>query len=77
MFETITDNPTRGSRLINHILNNMMVQWVTETMRYRGEDQPSPTHLVLMETDLVSDKEYKCHIGKSDYLIQEMVMRAK
>ena len=76
LFEGEGGDHTWGNRLLNLTMNNMMMQWVTEKTRYRGEDEPSRLDLVFTKgTDLAKEIIYKCPIGKSSHVILEIVTR--
>ncbi len=64
MFEA-GDDHTRGSRLMKVTLDNMMIQWVKENTRIRGEDEPSRLDLIFTKSMDLKDISYMCPLGKS------------
>lgn len=56
--------------------NDMIMQWVIEDSRYRGEGEPSRLDLMFTKgIDLAKDIEYQCPIRKNNHVMLEMVTR--
>ena len=50
-----------------------MDQWVKETTRYRGDDEPSQLDLVFTKKPEVEPGiDYLCPVGKSDHVLMEI-----
>ena len=50
-----------------------MDQWVKETTRYRGEDEPSQLDLLFTKkTEDEPSIDYLCPVGKSDHVLMEI-----
>lgn len=59
--------------MLELILNNVMIQWVKNLTRYRGEDETSRFFLTFTKrVDRERYVSYMCPIAKSDHVIMEM-----
>ena len=62
-----------GTRFLNQMMENMMVQRVKENTRLRGDDEPARLDLIFTkDIEICDDIIYKCPLGKSDHMIMEM-----
>ena len=72
-FEAGGNQSEWGERFLNLTMENMMTQWVTESTRYRGDDEPTRLDLVLTKgMDLTQEIRYICPLGKSDHVLLEI-----
>ena len=68
----VTDGNEWGEEMLNMMMDNLMTQWVKETTRCRGEDDPARLDLVFTRgLYLRKDIEHECPLGKSDHNILE------
>ena len=57
-------------------MNNTMIQWVTESTRYRGEDKPSRLELLFTKgINLEKRYYYECHFGRSDHVVLKIEIK--
>ena len=62
-----------GEKLLTLTMENAMKQWVQESTRYRGDDEPSRLDLVLTKgVELAKEVDSMCPIAKSDHVILEI-----
>ena len=61
-----------SEELLQMMMLNTMDQWVKETTRYRGDDEPSQLDLVFTKKPEVEPGiNYLCLVGKSDRVLME------
>lgn len=71
-WQTEGSGNTWGSVLLDMAMENLLIQWVKETTRFRGDDQPSRLDLVFTKGIEILDKMvYKNPLGKSDHALIE------
>lgn len=74
-LETTGHPESWGAILLELATENLVTQWVNESTRYRGEDEPSRLDLVpTKEVDVIEDSLYKSPFGRSDHVLIEMVI---
>ena len=62
-----------SEELLQLMMSNTMDQWVKETTRYRGEDEPSQLDLVFTRKPEVEPAiDFLCPVGKSDHVVIEI-----
>ena len=54
------------------VMNNIMIQWIKENTRFRGNEEPSRLDLLLTkELEVIRKVNYQCPLGKSDHVLIE------
>ena len=62
-----------SEELLQMMMSNTMDQWVNETTRCRGDDEPSQLDLVFTKKPETKPTiDYQCPVGKSDHVVIEI-----
>ena len=64
------------NRLLRLMMNNTMIQWVTENTRFRGKNKPSWLNLLFTKgMNLEKDINYECPFGRSDHMVLKIEIK--
>lgn len=73
---TAGDEESWGNVLMKLKMENLMIQWVEEAMRFRKDEEPSRLDLVLSKKPKVLENtRFKSPVGKSDHVITELLVK--
>ena len=75
-MEVTGESGTWGEDLLQLAMVNTMDQWVKESTRYRGEDEPTMLDLVFTKRpEACPSIEYASPMGKSDHVVIEIELK--
>lgn len=59
--------------MIDFVVENMQVQWITDAMRITGQNKPSRLDMLsTMGPCDIHEVNHQCPLGKSDCMVTEM-----